>query len=96
MRVRPQCQSLPAMLMLLLSRELPPVKIPGEAMWTLWWPLARTLGKTFSSHNQACSSCCASQICFDGPGALQQGKRLVGRRVAWSVWEEGNTGGGSQ
>lgn len=66
-------------------------------MWTLRWPLAWTLGKTFSSwtHNQP-SSCCAPQISFNGPGALQQGKGLVGGGVAWSVWEEGNTGGGSQ
>lgn len=87
------------MLMLLLSRELPPwVKLPSEAMWTLRWPLAWTLGKTFSSwtHNQPGSSCCAPQIRFKSPGALQQGKGLVGRGVAWSVWEEGNTRGGSQ
>lgn len=85
------------MLMLLLGRELPP-GVPGEAMWTLWWSLAWTMGETFSSrtHYQPCSACCAPQIRFNGPGAVQQGKVLVGGRVVWSVWQERNTRSGSQ
>lgn len=67
-------------------------------MRTLWWSLAWTVGETFSSwtHYQPCSTYCAPQICFDGPGTVQQGKVLVGRRVVLSVWQEGNTRSGSQ
>lgn len=84
-------------MVLLLSRKLPP-GAPGEAMWTLWWPLAWTMGKTFSSwtHYQPCSTRRAPQIRFNGPGAVQQGKVLVGRRVVWSVCQERNTRSGSQ
>lgn len=76
------------MLMLLLSRQLPP-GVPGEAMWTLRWSVAWTVGKTFSrTHDQPCSTCCAPQIGFNGPGAFQQGEVVVvvvGRRVVWSM-----------
>lgn len=74
------------MLMLLVSCQLLP-GVPGEAMWTLWWSLGWTMVETFSprTHYQPCSTR-APQIRFNGPGAVQQGKVLVGLLlVVWSV-----------
>lgn len=72
------------LMMLLLSRKLPP-GVPGEAMRTLRWSLTGTV-ETFPSwtHYQP-STCRAPQIRFNGPGAVQQGEVLVGIVVVWSV-----------
>lgn len=85
------------MLMLLLSCELPP-GVPGKTMRALRRSLAWTVGETFSSrtHDQPCSAYRAPQKCLDSSGTVQQGQVLVGRRVVWSVRQEGNTRGGSQ